>query len=211
MKKKVGQTLLLSIAAGFMIGIGGSVFLAQSNAVVGAVFFTVGLFTIVEFNLLLFTGKACYLLQNGKEVNVTLPLIWLGNLIGAFVCARLLLATRLATALQARAVDIVAIKADDTYLSLFLLGALCNLLIYIAVEGYRNSRHEMGKYLALFFGVVCFILAGFEHSVADMFYISMAEAWSGEMLLRLVVITVGNVVGGAVLPTLRQAALRCEP
>ncbi|MDD7593338.1 MAG: formate/nitrite transporter family protein [Peptoniphilaceae bacterium] len=200
------KTLLLSIAAGFMIGVGGTVFLAQKNAVVGAVAFTVGLFTIVEFGLLLFTGKACYLLQNPKDVNRALPLIWVGNLIGAFLMAQALRLTRLWPTLHERAAEIVMTKAGDALLSLFVLGALCNLLIYIAVEGYNHSRYETGRYLALFFGVVCFILAGFEHSVADMYYISVADAWSADMLVRLLVITLGNVVGGAMLPTLRQAA-----
>ena len=51
-------------------------------------------------------------------------------------------------------------------------------MIYIGVEGYRSNPHELGKYLALFFGVCVFILCGFEHCVANMYYFTMGGAWS---------------------------------
>ena len=54
-----------------------------------------------------------------------------------------------------------------TYLGLFVLGILCNICIFIAVNGYANNPHQVGKYLALFLGVSVFILCGTEHSVAD--------------------------------------------
>ncbi len=189
-----------------MIGVGGAVFLAQPNPVVGAFFFTIGLFTIVEFGLFLFTGKACYLLQSKPEENARLPLIWLGNLIGTGIVAGLLKWTRLAPKMTERAVAVAGAKVGDQLLSLFILACFCNMLIYIAVEGYKNSRYELGKYLSLIFGVVVFILAGFEHSIADMFYFWMGNAWNMNGILAILVITAGNIVGGAFLPTLRQAA-----
>ena len=81
------------------------------------------------------------------------------------------------------------------------------MLIFIAVDGYKNNPHEVGKYLALFFGVVVFILSGFEHSVADMFYISCANAWNGDMLLRVIVISLGNAVGGITAAQLKKWVL----
>ena len=48
-----------------------------------------------------------------------------------------------------------------------------------------------------------FILSGYEHCVADMFYVSAAGCWSGDMLLRILVITAGNAVGGVLLPLCR--------
>ena len=61
-----------------------------------------------------------------------------------------------------------------TYLGLFVLGILCNICIFIAVNGYANNPHQVGKYLALFLGVSVFILCGTEHSVADMYYWSVS-------------------------------------
>lgn len=200
------EILLKSLAAGIMIAIGGAVFLAQKNPIIGALFFTVGLFTIVEFGLFLFTGKACYLLQTDVATNCRLPFIWIGNFLGTGFIALLLRLTRLAPAMTARAQQMVSMKMADSLLSLFLLGCFCNLLIYIAVEGYNHSRYEIGRYLALFFGVVVFILAGFEHSVADMFYFWMADAWNLQGFIAILVITAGNIVGGAFLPTLRKLA-----
>ena len=88
---------------------------------------------------------------------------------------------------------------------LFLLAVFCNMLIYIAVEGYNKNPHEVGKYLALFFGVVVFILSGFEHCVANMYYFSIAGMWSGKTLLYVLVMTAGNSVGGWVFPVCRRA------
>ena len=56
----------------------------------------------------------------------------------------------------------------------------------------------MGKYLSLFLGVMVFILSGFEHSVADMFYFWMAGNWAGDAIIRLIVITLGNAAGGII-------------
>ena len=89
-------------------------------------------------------------------------------------------------------------------LSLFVLGVLCNIFIYIAVEGYLRNPHEAGKYLSLFFGVIVFILTGTEHCVADMFYFWMAGAWSGRAILCVIVISLGNAVGGVLIPLLRS-------
>ena len=94
-------------------------------------------------------------------------------------------------------------KMDDQLLSLFLLGILCNIFIYIGVEGYRTITYEVGKYLALFFGVMVFILCGYEHCVADMFYFSVAGMWNGRSILCLLVITLGNAVGGIIFPLVR--------
>ena len=93
-------------------------------------------------------------------------------------------------------------KLGDSLISLFLLGVLCNVFIYIAVEGFRNNPHEIGKYLSLVFGVMVFILCGTEHCVADMFYLWIAGAWSGRAILCILVITLGNCAGGVIFPLL---------
>ena len=108
-----------------------------------------------------------------------------------------------AKGLAEKAASICEVKANDSLLSLFLLGILCNIFIFIAVDGFKNDQHEIAKYAAIFLGVVGFILCGAEHCVADMFYYHVAGVWSVDMLIRLLVITAGNVVGGIVAERLR--------
>ena len=79
-------------------------------------------------------------------------------------------------------------------------------MIYIAVDGFKNNPHEIGKYLALFFGVTVFVLCGFEHCVANMFYITVAGRWSVYALIFILVNTLGNAVGGLMLPVLKLVA-----
>lgn len=197
------NAFLSGIVAGALIAIGGLVFLALDNKVLGALFFCVGLFTICTFGFNLFTGKVCYLFDNDKRYAVNLLWIWLGNLVGTGIIALLARCTRLIS-LSEKAAQMCAVKMDDSLISLFILGILCDILIYIAVDGYKNNPHEIGKYLSLLFGVTVFILAGFEHSVADMFYFFMAGIVNGRMILCLVVISLGNAVGGVIIPLMRK-------
>ena len=200
--------LVSAFRAGMSIGFGGLAFLSVDNKVIGAALFTVGLFCVCTFGFHLFTGKVCYVFQNDAEYALSLPLIWLGNLAGTGLVALFVSLTRNSVALQEKAMALCQVKLNDGLLSLFFLGLLCNIFIYIAVEGYRSNPHELGKYLSLFLGVMVFILAGTEHCVADMFYFWMAGAWSGRAILCILVISLGNAAGGVLLPLLRGFAAR---
>ena len=211
--KKTVSVFLKAILAGFCIGLGGVVFLGlmPTSKPLGAFLFAIGLFTICTHGFNLFTGKACYILDNKPSYLGTLVVIWVGNLIGAFCMAALMHCTRVSGAYTEAAQTLVAAKNGDSLGSLFVLGMLCNVLIYIAVDGYKSNPHEIGKYIALIFGVAVFILAGTEHSVADMFYYAAAgELFTGEAILRLVIISLGNVVGGLILPGIKLLAKKCE-
>ena len=197
------KTFIGAMLAGISIGLGGLVFLSLDDKVVGATLFTVGLFTICTMGLNLFTGKVCYVFQNNKEYALTLPVIWLGNLTGTGITALFAGLTRNAAAFSEKAAGMCQTKLNDSLISLFFLGVLCNILIYIAVETFRNNEHEIGKYLALVFGVMVFILSGTEHCVADMFYLWMGKAWNGRAILCILVITLGNAAGGVLFPLLR--------
>ena len=200
---KALKVLLSGILAGLSIGLGGVAFLSLESKVVGAAVFTVGLFTVCTMGFSLYTGKVCYVFDNDAAYAKRLPLIWLGNLCGAGLTAFFVSMTRNASIAE-KAASLCAAKLDDSPVSLFFLGLLCNIFIYIAVEGYKNNPHEAGKYLSLFFGVMGFILCGTEHCVADMFYFWMAGAWSGQAILRILIITLGNSVGGVLLPICRK-------
>ena len=199
---KYWKAFVSAILGGACIGFGGTVFLSLDNKVLGALFFTVGLFVICTFGLNLYTGKVCYIFERDKTYAINVPIIWLGNVVGTGLVALLVHLTRIASIAE-KAQAMCQVKMDDSLLSLFVLGILCNIFIYIGVEGYNKNPHEVGKYVALFFGVMVFILCGFEHCVADMFYFSVAKMWSGDAILRLIVITLGNAVGGVAFPLVR--------
>lgn len=215
MRERITGTLLYAVLAGFCIGLGGTVFLRLKDAfpggnVVGALLFAIGLFTICTRGYLLFTGKACCLFDNELPgYLLDLLLIWVGNLAGCMLLGVIERATAICggTGIDATAAAMVEAKLGSGYLSLFLLGLLCNVFIYIAVNGYAKNPHELGKYLALFLGVSVFILCGTEHSVADMYYWSISGVLydqPGESLLRILIISLGNMVGGVFFPLLEK-------
>ena len=138
-------------------------------------------------NFQLYTGRVCYLFENDKNYALQLPLIWLGNLTGVVLTARLLMLTRIAPKLAGSAALLCETKLSDNLGSSFLLAIFC-------------------KYLGLFFGVVAFILCGFEHCVANMYFFTIGGVWSLRTLLYILVMTLGNSVGGLVLPLLRRLA-----
>lgn len=203
---KVLKCLISSILAGLSIGFGGIAYLSVDNKLVGAIFFTIGLFLVCSFGYNLYTGKVCYIFDNDIKYTLNLITIVAGNLIGTFIMGKAILFTRFGADIGKRAESLCNTKLNDTYLSLFILGILCDVMIYIAVEGYSKINYELGKYLALVFGVVVFILGGFEHCIADMFYFSAASMWSVNAAIRVFVILLGNAIGGVLMPLLRRAA-----
>ena len=198
------KELINSVLAGISISIGGTVFLLCESRIVGALLFTVGLFNVCVFGFSLFTGKVCYVFDNDKRYALRLPVIWLGNLVGSVLIAFLEMQSSLFPALVEKAKVVCEAKLSQSLFSAFVLAFLCNILIYIAVEGYKTIPHAGGKYLALFFGVMVFVLCGFEHCVANMYYFSIGQVWSGRTILYLLVMTLGNVVGGVFIPLIRK-------
>jgi formate/nitrite transporter FocA (FNT family) len=204
-----------AVLAGFCIGLGGTIFLRLKDAfaggnVVGALLFTVGLFTICTRGYNLFTGKACYLFDNKPDYILDLLVIWIGNLLGCMLLGGIQNLTAVCgveSGINVTAHALVESKMATSYLSLFLLGFVCNVLIYIAVNGYAKNPHELGKYLCLFLGVSVFILTGTEHSVADMYYWSVSKMLYEQPLRSLaclVAISLGNVCGGVSFPLVEK-------
>ena len=196
------NAFVYAVLAGLAISIGGAVFLACDSRAVGALAFTVGLFAVCTLGLNLFTGKVCYVFDNGLGYAAGCLLIWLGNLAGTFLAGSLLRMTRVDWTEKAAA--LCEVKLSDTPLSVFILAVFCNILIYLAVESYRENPHQLGKYLGLMLGVAVFVLAGFEHCVANMFYFTVGGAWSGRAFLYIFVMTLGNAVGGVIFPLAKK-------
>ena len=198
------KTFIMAVIAGFMIGAGGCLFLAIDNKIIGSLFFTLGLFTICSRGFNLFTGKVGYAIGKPLSYIKDLAVIWLGNLIGTGITAALMSATRNGAAFAEKAAGMCATKLNDGAISIFVLAIFCNVLMYIAVDGFKSNNHEVGKYIGLFLCVAGFILAGFEHCIANMFYFSMAGAWSAHTAVWLIIMTAGNAVGGLLIPVFEK-------
>lgn len=200
MKEKI-RVLCLAILAGCMISIGGAVFLSLENRIIGSLMFTIGLYAIVVNGLFLFTGKIGYfpIEKDKKDYFLVLVLTWLGNLIGTFIGATALLQTRI-SGISEVAEAICEVKFADNLLSIFILAIFCGCLMFIAVDGYKETKNLA----ILFLCVSVFILCGFEHCIANMFYFTLAGVWSGNTVVYLLVMTLGNSVGGMFIPFVKK-------
>lgn len=187
--------LLKGILAGIMIAIGGTVYLMASSKELGATLFAIGLFVIVVNGLNLFTGKIGYIINYSNSYLKEVMLTLLGNFIGTLLTGGVLLCTRISKILNAKALKLVEAKLNDNVTSIFILAIFCGVLMYLAVNGYKTIKDPLGKYLAVFLGVSVFILSGFEHCVANMYYFTVAKAWSFHSIAFMLVMILGNAVG----------------
>ena len=185
-----------SIIAGFLIALSGIINLSIGG-VLGAIFFSLGLITIVTFKYNLFTGKAG-LLATGEIKFKTLLGIWLGNFFGTFCCAMMVHLLPNADQIISNAIAIVEVKMRYDTLTNTLLGFFCGILMYIAVTGYDKTKN----YLFCIMPVAFFILNGFNHCVADMFYVNCIPITTWNHWMHLLSTTFGNLIGANLLPIL---------
>lgn len=192
-----------SLLAGLMIAIGGAVNLSVDNKVVGAFLFSIGLFTVVNQQFALFTGRVGDFKLKQPAFLIDLLIIWIGNFAATVGVGYLLRVTRVASTLSAKAETLSQAKLNDNPLSIFVLAIFCGIIMYIAVACFRSTENPIGKYAGVFIGVPVFILCGFEHCVANMFYFSIANAWTWKTFLWLLIMTAGNAVGGLLIPVIK--------
>lgn len=188
----------LSFAAGVFIGIGGSVFLSCDVKYVGAVLFAVALLTICNLRLYLFTGKIGYLAISHTKSDVLDVVVTLfGNLAGTLFSG--LLVSYAKPALMEKAVQSCSAKLALEPLPVLVLAFFCGILMYTAVAIYKEQKSVWG----IFFCVPVFILSGFEHSIADMFYLFTARIFTAEAFVFLLIVILGNTLGGMFIPAIR--------
>ena len=199
------RIFLNAILAGVFIGIAGTVCMAVPNPVIGAFLFGFGLLTIVSYGFKLYTGAIGYLAVQGRNTPrylVELLLIWLGNLAGCFAVGQLVRQTRSFPAFVERVTAVCAAKAGDSLTSWLILSFFCGILMYVAVETFKRKEElpSLVRVVVLFLCVAIFILSGYEHCIANMYYFSAADAWSWKTLGAIGVMTLGNSLGGMLLP-----------
>lgn len=199
------KTLISAIIAGLLIGIGGTAYLSIDNKVAGAFIFSIGLLLICLNAFNLFTGKLCY--ANSKEKFIDLIIIWVGNLIGCFIIAMAMRSAK--PGLITTAQEMCSNKLSEG-LYVIVLGIFCNILIYFAVNGFipyerikltstgiehthRTLHDYFGRYIILIICIMAFILCGFEHCIANMYYFIVAGMFDIKYILLN---TLGNFIGG---------------
>ena len=188
---------MYSILAGLMISIGGIIYL-QIGGIVGATLFSVGLITVLMLKFELFTGKAGLLPTNDITWKKLLC-IWLGNLYGCVMVAAALSLTPIGASLAVPAQAIAAIRLANGPLANTVLGGCCGILMYIAVTLFNKQNNPI--YAAM--PVATFILSGFNHCVADMFYFAIGSA-SLSVWFTLIPTTLGNICGTFIIPTINR-------
>lgn len=188
---KTKDLILKSILAGIFISIGGWAYLAIGG-IVGMVAFAFGLLAVVHFGATLYTGTAGFLFEYKKKW-WKLPLILFFNVVG---CVLMGLLTRFsALELSDAAHAIVISRANGGFLTSTMLGIGCGIIMTTAVAPAPNKQ-----YLPLLFGVPVFIACGFQHSIADAFYIATCpleflKIHCANILTSWVGVVVGNFVG----------------
>ena len=186
------------------IGVGGTVYLMCTSKLLGAVLFSVGLLTILVFGLKLFTGMTGYLFGERSKLKylITLILVWSGNFIGTVLVGLAVRNTRIALTIIPTAQALVATKLEDSWYSLMILGVFCGLLMYIGVDSFKKLQDNYSA-LRTLMPIICvatFIIAGFEHCIANMFYCTVAGL-SLRNVIMILVVTVGNILGSFIIPT----------
>lgn len=235
---------VLAILGGAFISFGGFfAIVAMSDAaghmsfgvtrLIGGVVFSLGLVLIMCGGAQLFTGDCLMVMAwaskrlRFRELVRVWVTVWVGNGVGAVATAAILFlagAYKIGHgAFGAAALSFASAKASDAPMEAFFLAILCNVMVCLAVWLSLSARSFTDKMLSIMFPVAFFVAAGFEHCIADMFFVPfglMIEQWAPasfwldlghgsvamapaipveHFLGNLAVITAGNWVGGAVL------------
>lgn len=188
------NTLIKAVYAGFMIGLGGVVYLSLENKIVGSLLFSFGLLTIVNQGFFLYTGKIGF--AKTKEDFMRIPVIIAGNFIGTGIVA---LMCRLA-GMQISSEAICAAKLSKAPVPVFILSVFCGILMYLAIDNFNKCKNH----LFVIAPVMIFILSGFEHSVANMFYFSLAGMWNPASAAYLILMILGNGIGAKIFDVCKQ-------
>lgn len=179
--------MLVSIFGGICIGLAAFASVGIAKPLNGIIF-AIGLFMILNCGYSLFTGKVLELRKPSWQVIRNLILVFLGNAIG---CLAVAIATKYSGYDLTGIISLAETKANLTHLEAFLRAIPCNFLVCMAVLSYQRIKGgEVWKTLAVILPVTLFVVAGFEHCVADMFYYYFSD------YSNLLYTTLGNIVGG---------------
>ena len=217
--------VMLGIVAGGFIGLGALYYtIVVSDAqltfaasrVLGGLVFSLGLILVVVAGAELFTGNNLLVMAwadkkiSTAELLRNWILVYVANGFGAVSLAVIVYLSNHGAmndgAVATKYVQIAEGKMALSFVAAFFKGVLCNLLVCLAVWLALAGHSVADKILAIVFPISAFVAAGFEHSVANMYFIPLGLLYSGaeiaqwgKFLLSLIPVTLGNIVGGSVL------------
>ncbi len=228
-KLSFGKAFLLGIMAGAFIALGGlgsqiaSVTAATPSAgrVISSVVFPIGLFMVLVGGAELFTGNCLIIIPVLTKKTTFAGMlknwipVYLGNMVGGFLIAFIAAFSHTYSfadsSLAQLVVNTAVTKANISFTDGLLRGILCNVLVCMAVWCSFAADELAGKILALWLPVMLFIIGGFEHCVANMYFIPAgmlasfvhqieAEglSLSGYFVTNLIPVTIGNIIGGSI-------------
>lgn len=186
----------LSILAGIAIGLAGTLFLNAPDKLIGSLMFSVGLLTIFINDLKLFTGSICGVKFNVNDIKTQI-LILISNLIGVVIAA--LLTSTADPTLIVKAHTIVNIKLHESVIVLITKAMLCNMWIYFAAATWPVKK----SVTLTLFAVFAFVYCGFEHCIANAYYLAIAGIWNFKFLILNIL---GNAISGILMHRIKQLA-----
>jgi formate transporter len=236
----VSTTFALSVLAGAFIAMGaifatttmtgGAAMPYGVTRLLGGITFSLGLILVVVAGAELFTGNNLIVMAWASRRVSTVrmlrnwTIVWVGNLVGALATAALMIVTKQYTfghgEVGATALAIAAAKTSLGWWQAVALGMFCNALVCLAVWLAYSARSTADKVLAIIPPIAAFVASGFEHSVANMYFIpyglfvkadhayvsSLSDApklanltWGRFLWANLIPVTLGNIVGGALM------------
>ena len=194
MKLNLNKHLLDAIAAGMCIALGGFASVGLPKPMNGIVF-SAGLVMIILMQLQLFTGNILRA-KDGftKEVIIKYWFyVYIGNFIGCFLTAKFIVWSGFD---MIQTANIAEYKAHLPFFEALYRGIFCNVLVCVAVFlSKRIQTVTAGKVLVIMIPVTLFVISGYEHSIANMFYFSAGSTsyWN------LIPVTIGNIIGGLIV------------
>lgn len=223
-KLTVAQMLVLGIFAGAFIGFGaqGAITAGQSLASfdIGlqkfafAAAFPVGLMLVIICGAELFTGNnlmtlGCFnSMYKISDILRNWLFVYVANFIGSILLAFFVAKSGLmaaGTPAAELAIGIATRKVAIDFGQAIIRGILCNTLVVLAVWMATGARDVIGKIFACWFPIMLFVLSGYEHSVANMYFIPLGKflgapvTWGQIWLKNLIPVTIGNLIGGALI------------
>lgn len=253
-KMPAGKLLVKAVFAGLMIAMGAAASSVAAHSVsnvglsrlAAAVVFPVGLMMVILLGAELFTGDCLMIMATAKgehnplQLVKTLAVVYAGNFVGALALAAAVAASGQLDysegLLGAYTIKVAVGKAGISFGRAVVSGVLCNILVCAAVLMAVCAKDVAGKLLASFFTIMLFVTAGFEHCVANMYYIgagmiaalnpdyvqtAMAEygytaqqlsvlSWKNFIAGNLLPVTIGNMIGGMLIIGLPLLYLNSE-
>ena len=202
------KVLLFGVYAGLAIGLGSLIYtIVTSYATnpwdnfLGSALFSIGLILVCTLGLQLYTGKVGVVFDDReklKENAINLPIMLVGNAIGAFLLG--IICHFIFENVSEINNHIIAISNAKTGSDTVVLqGIFCGALVYIAVYFFKNLQNYGMKIIGIITAVTLFVYCGFQHCIANMFYLGMAFNWNIDMLWNLLIVILTNSIGALLI------------